>query len=75
MDDLIQYLKNCGGRDTLVFDSSEKASLARELLLEQCEKDGIDFTQRPAIDQFEHQLRTTLRDKVGSDAPELAEVR
>lgn len=62
IDSLFDYLRRCGGQDFLTFDSSEAASKARELLVDQLDDEGIDIEKRPSIDQFDHQLRLRLKE-------------
>jgi hypothetical protein len=61
IDDFFEYLSYCGGRDTLVFDSAKDASLARDVLIEQFESDGVSIEQRPELNQFGNELQIKLR--------------
>ena len=74
MDDILEYLKKCGGRDSLSFDTIEQADLARHALQEQWESEGIDIHKRPILDQFQTILRLSLRQKEPSDASELTPI-
>lgn len=60
IDDIFCYLRHCGGTDTLCFDSSEQASLAREALSSQLESHGVAFTDLPEMALFGSQLRLRL---------------
>lgn len=61
LDTVFDYLRRCGGQDTLVFDTPQKAGLARLLLIKQFEADEIEVDDRPALDVFDNQLRIRLR--------------
>jgi hypothetical protein len=74
IDDFFEYLSYCGGKDTLVFDNATDASLARSVLIEQFEQDGIDITQRPEINQFEATLQIKLRKGAHEPAAKAQEV-
>ncbi len=49
IDDIIGYLNHCGGSDTIILSTGEKAQLAQEALCEQFEAHGIAPLKRPVI--------------------------
>jgi hypothetical protein len=69
MDSLFDYLRACGGQDFLIFDSAEKASMARDLIAHQLEEDDVVFDMRPSLDLFDNQLRIRLKETINEPKP------
>ena len=70
IDDIFQYLRKVGGTDVLVFESAKKASEARDLIIDQLDKEGVAVDARPSLDIFESTLRMRLKPKETARATE-----
>lgn len=66
-DSLFDYLRSCGGQDSLTFDTTEKAALAHTVILAQLEADDVPFDLHPSIDQFDCVLRLRLRKEAANE--------
>jgi len=62
-DSLFDYLRACGAQDSLTFDTTEKAALARTVIIAQLEADDVPFDLHPSIEQFDCVLRLRLREE------------
>lgn len=59
-DCLLEYLRRCGGRDVLTFETEQAARLARDVITVQMDKDDIEFIKRPSLRLFECELHLDL---------------
>jgi hypothetical protein len=69
LDDIFDYLRKCGGTDTLVFASVEEASKARDLIQHQLAEDDVAFDKFPHLDLFDATLRTRLKEYSRASKP------
>ena len=73
MDSIFDWLRSCGGKDTLIFDTRAQALLAKELLESRLSEDLISLTDMPVITVKHNCLILSIQESLAHAAHKTAQ--